>query len=62
MRGDGITLMRGTTKLTGAEKQRYLAWRGWANAKGQRIDDSGKFVPASRGGDMRPSPVLLPIF
>jgi hypothetical protein len=59
---DRITLMRGARRLSGTEKQRYLAWRGWAKKSGQRIDDAGKSIPASRGGDMRPSPVLLPIF
>lgn len=59
---DRITLLRGATKLSGSEKQRYLAWRGWVDKNGRRIDDAGKPIAVSRGGDMRPSPILLPVF
>lgn len=55
---DHITIVRGTRKLVGAEKQRFLAWRAWGPS-GKRVDDAGRPIPATRGGDLRPSPVLL---
>ncbi|MCB9918616.1 MAG: hypothetical protein H6832_09455 [Planctomycetes bacterium] len=58
---DGITLVRNNQILTGSEKQRFLAWKGWKNAQGVRIDDAGKPIPASNGGDFRPQPILLPL-
>ena len=58
---DGITLVRNNVTLSGAEKQRYLAWKGWKNASGVRVDDSGSPIPATRGGDFRPQPLLLPL-
>ncbi|MCA8971595.1 MAG: hypothetical protein KDC95_17515 [Planctomycetes bacterium] len=58
---DGITLVRNNQVLTGSEKQRFLAWKGWKNAQGIRVDDAGKPIPASNGGDFRPQPILLPL-
>ena len=58
---DGITLVRNNVTLSGAEKQRYLAWKGWKNASGVRVDDSGSPIPATRGGEFRPQPILLPL-
>ncbi|MFQ5504420.1 MAG: hypothetical protein ACE5F1_06430 [Planctomycetota bacterium] len=60
---DNIRVMRGATQLGGAQKIRYLAWRGFPNKSGVWVDDSGK--PTNIGaneGDIRPSPILLPLF
>ena len=60
---DNIVLMRGSRILGGAEKRRYLAWRGYENAAGVRVDDFG--APTAIGsneGDIRPAPVLIPLF
>jgi hypothetical protein len=59
---DGIRLMGPGGVLGGALKQRFLAWRGFKNAAGVRVDDFGN--PTNIGaseGDMRPSPVLMPL-
>ena len=59
---DNVHFVRGGQRLTGAEKQRYLAWRGFPDGLGVLVDDRG--VPTnigSREGDLRPTPVLLPI-
>ena len=56
-------LVRGSSILRGAEKRRYLAWRGYENAAGVRVDDFG--APTAIGsneGDIRPAPVLIPLF
>lgn len=52
----------GTTLLTGAEKRRYLAWRGFPNESGVLVDDNGvpTAIGRAEGGDIRPCPVLLP--
>ena len=58
---DNITLFRNGLPIAGAEKQRFLAWRGFPNASGVWVDDFGN--PTAIGdneGDMRPSPILLP--
>ena len=31
---DNVHVVRGSTRLTGAQKQRYLAWRGFPDAAG----------------------------
>ena len=59
---DGITVFRNGAPLTGAQKTRFLGWRGYQNAAGVWVDDSGAPTGFARGeGDMRPAPVLLPI-
>lgn len=60
---DNVHVVRGGMRLVGAEKQRYLAWRGFLNTSGVGVDDHG--VPTNIGdneGDLRPSPSLLPLF
>lgn len=48
--------------LQGADKQRFLAWRGYPDAAGTPVDDFGLPTNAGGGeGDLRPSPVLLPV-
>jgi len=50
-------------RLSGAEKQRYLAWRGFPNQSGVLVDDNN--VPTNIGdnaGDLRPTPKLLAIW
>jgi hypothetical protein len=57
---DSIHLISNGVPLSGASKQRFLAWRGYRNAQGVRVDDNG--VPVVIGdneGDIRPSPVLM---
>lgn len=57
---DNVNVYRNGLLLNGAQKQRYLAWRGWKNAQGQRVDDAGQIVNiGSNEGDIRPSPILL---
>ena len=59
---DGITVVRNGVALTGANKTRFLGWRGFQNAAGVFVDDRGVPTNQLRGeGDLRPSPVLLPI-
>ena len=60
---DNISLFLNGLPLSGAQKIQYLAWRGFSNALGVLVDDFG--VPTNIGaneGDIRPAPVLLPIF
>lgn len=61
---DRIFLRRGGQLLRGADKQRFLGWRGWRNGQGVLVDDRGNPTNASGGGDgdIRPAPVLLPLF
>jgi hypothetical protein len=60
---DNIVLRSGTTVLTGAQKQRYLAWRGFPDAQGVWRDDFGKATNIrDSAGDFRPTPILLPAF
>lgn len=60
---DGILLARNGILLSGAEKQRFLGWRGFPNAQGVRVDDFGVPLPSGRtDGDIRPAPILIPIF
>ncbi len=59
---DNIHLFRNGLPLTGAPKQRFLAWRGWKNLQGIRVDDAGAAVTIGTGeGDLRPSPILIPL-
>lgn len=60
---DHIVLKKNGRVLVGAEKQRYLAWRGYPNAQGVPVDDRGN--PTNIGdqeGDLRPTPILMPFF
>jgi len=58
---DNIHIMQGSTRLAGAEKKRFLAWRGFANDKGEYVDDFGnKTNIGDNEGDIRPAPILLP--
>lgn len=60
---DGILLVRNGNLLFGAEKQRFLGWRGYPNALGVRVDDNGVPLPnGRRDGDIRPAPILIPMF
>ncbi|MBK8095571.1 MAG: hypothetical protein IPK26_00580 [Planctomycetes bacterium] len=60
---DGILLVRNGNLLSGAQKQRFLGWRGFPNAQGLRVDDFGNPLPTGRtDGDIRPAPVLMPLF
>jgi hypothetical protein len=59
---DSILLYRNNVLLAGAEKQRFLAWRGWPNAQSVLVDDFGRPTNVGQEGDIRPSPVLLPLF
>ena len=59
---DNVVLMQNGAPLTGAAKQQFLAWRGFKNVAGVRVDDFG--VPTNIGsnlGDIKPPPVLLPL-
>jgi hypothetical protein len=59
---DNIHVVKNGNRLTGAEKRRYLAWRGYPNAAGVFVDDMGQPTnTAGKDGDIRPLPVLLPI-
>lgn len=58
---DGIDIVKDGIPLSGAEKQRYLAWRGFANEQGTLVDDSGvEIVIGDEEGDIRPAPLLFP--
>lgn len=58
---DAITILRNGIELTGVEKQRYLGWRGFADANGVFVDDFGVPTGTIGGqGDMRPDPILMP--
>ena len=59
---DNIEVFAGGTRITGIQKQWILAWRGFPNANGVMVDDEGN--PTDVGdneGDIRPSPILLPV-
>src|SRR5690606_39163810 len=57
-------------EVTPARKKALLAWRGWPDLSGQRVDDNGDPIVLTGGtppgpndaaeGDIRPSPILLP--
>jgi hypothetical protein len=60
---DNIHLLRNGVPLNGNEKRRFLGWRGNPNAQGVRVDDFGVPLPGGRSdGDIRPAPVLVPVF
>ncbi len=73
---DNIHILDGTTRLTGIEKQRFLAWRGFPNQQGVWVNDFNNptynnpsstpgypvwATSANDEGDIRPAPILLPI-
>ncbi|MBK8098192.1 MAG: hypothetical protein IPK26_13855 [Planctomycetes bacterium] len=58
---DGIDVFRSGQQLSGAQKQRMLAWRGLPQPDGRRVDDAGNVVDiGANEGDIRPAPQLLP--
>lgn len=58
---DSITIVRNGQTLQGAEKQRFLGWRGFPDDQGNFVDDFGTPTNTAGGqGDLRPAPVLLP--
>ena len=49
------------TEVPPTRKKQLLAWRGWLESNGTRIDDLGNTITFENGeGDIRPSPILLP--
>ncbi|MEQ1633016.1 MAG: hypothetical protein ABL997_11635, partial [Planctomycetota bacterium] len=59
---DAIDVVLGGLALQGTQKMRYLAWRGLGTEAGTFVDDFGNPTGFAWGeGDMRPSPVLLPV-
>ncbi len=60
---DNIQVVRNGVTLAGAQKRRFLAWRGFRNAQGVYVDDFGQAtLIGADEGDIRPAPHLLPIF
>ncbi len=60
---DNIDIVKNGQVLQGSAKQRYIAWRGYPDANGVPADDSGKPTNIGRNaGDMRPTPILQPMF
>ncbi|MFO1051825.1 MAG: hypothetical protein U1F36_06390 [Planctomycetota bacterium] len=60
---DGVDVVLNGVALRGTEKVRYLAWRGFQSPSGSFVDDMGAPTGWARGeGDMRPAPILLPLF
>ena len=60
---DGVILRdKNGSVVTGAVKQRYLAWRGYPTDQGEFVDDNGtKITGVNEGdGDIRPAPLLMP--
>lgn len=55
---------QGGPAMTGSDKIRFIAWRGFSDEMGARKDDRGAPVTLTRRdhgeGDIRPSPILLP--
>ena len=59
---DGIDVYLGGVLATGMTKQRLLSWRGFPDQNGQWVDDSGTPTNiGAGGGDIRPTPILLPV-
>ena len=60
---DRVRILRNGKPLTGAQKQKYLAWRGFPNKKGVWVDDKGNPIRlGDQEGDIRPSPILMPLW
>ena len=59
----GLSSATPTMKIEiAAQKQQLLAWRGFPNASGVPVDDNGIATNIGKHeGDIRPSPVLLPV-
>ena len=58
---DAITIVRNGTPLQGAEKQRFLGWRGYQDQNHVYVDDFGMPTGTIGGmGDLRPDPILMP--
>lgn len=59
---DNIVLKQAGVTVNGATKQALLAWRGFPDQIGQGRDDDGDAINiGDNEGDIRPSPVLLPV-
>ena len=59
---ENINFYRGGILQSGASKRNLLAWRGFPNQLGQGVDDSGAVITiGDNEGDIRPSPILLPV-
>ena len=58
---DAITIVHNGTALQGAEKQRFLGWRGYQDENHVYVDDFGTPTGTIGGmGDLRPDPILMP--
>lgn len=59
---DNIRVRRAGVITTGTQKQQLLAWRGFPNANGTPVDDAGNATNiGSNEGDIRPTPLFLPV-
>ncbi|MBL8737920.1 MAG: hypothetical protein JNL12_15915 [Planctomycetes bacterium] len=55
-------LPNSSVDLTGRQKEQLLAWRGFPNAAGQLVSDGNVALNiGSNEGDIRPSPILMPV-
>lgn len=60
MPGDGVSPQG--TNLLGAAKRQLIGWRGFPNANGIYVDDDENPTDiGSNEGDIRPSPILMPV-
>ena len=59
---DNIRVMFQGAPLMGADKERFLTWRGTPDSEGVFRNDAGDPVIMGRteGGDLRPRPILMP--
>ena len=57
---DNIVILSNGTPLEGAEKMRYLAWRGFRNGAKYFNDAGDEITIGDAEGDLRPAPTLLP--
>ncbi|MBL8751498.1 MAG: hypothetical protein JNK78_20260 [Planctomycetes bacterium] len=58
---DNIRVFQNGVQVSGATKEGILAWRGYPNAVGQLVDDNNNLLAVGDEGDIRPSPMLLPV-
>ena len=59
---DRIRVIKNGVSVIGADKKSLLAWRGFPNTSGTLVDDSGVATNiGANEGEIRPSPVLLPV-
>lgn len=57
---DNIIITKNGVPTSGTEKKRYLAWRGFPDASGGFVEDSGAAVTIGDAeGDIRPAPLLM---